>query len=68
MSATTVTAWQFLVPVVAVVTEIVYGNTPDTIVLAGMGVAIAGVALANAAPLLAAKLAKEGRLEWTTSP
>ena len=37
MSATTVTAWQFLAPVVAVITEIVYGNTPDGIVLAGMG-------------------------------
>ena len=33
MSATTVTAWQFLVPVVAVITEIVYGNTPGAIVL-----------------------------------
>ena len=67
MSATTVTAWQFLAPVVAVITEIVYGNTPDTIVLAGMGVAIAGVALVNVAPQIAAKLSKDWRLGWTTS-
>lgn len=57
MSATTVTAWQFLAPVVAILTEIVYGNTPDGIVLAGMALAIAGVALVNVAPSLAARYA-----------
>jgi drug/metabolite transporter (DMT)-like permease len=50
MSATTVTAWQFLAPVVAVVVEIVYGNTPSAVVLVGMVLAIVGVALVNIAP------------------
>jgi drug/metabolite transporter (DMT)-like permease len=66
MSATTVTAWQFLVPVVAVLTEIVYGNTPGAVVLAGMGLAIGGVALVNSAPLLSQRVA-ERRLLWSTS-
>jgi drug/metabolite transporter (DMT)-like permease len=61
LSATTVTAWQFLAPVVAVITEIVYGNTPDAIVLGGMCLAIAGVALVNVAPQLAERARpKEG--------
>ena len=59
MSATTVTAWQFLAPVVAILTEIVYGNTPDGIVLVGMGLAIVGVALVNIAPQLAARARPE---------
>jgi probable blue pigment (indigoidine) exporter len=67
MSATTVTAWQFLAPVVAVITEIVYGNTPDALVLAGMGLAIAGVALVNVAPQLGSRLGKEGGLRWVFS-
>lgn len=52
ISATRAVAWGFLAPVVAVVVEIVYGNTPETIVLVGMALAIAGVALANLAPQL----------------
>jgi drug/metabolite transporter (DMT)-like permease len=67
MSATTVTAWQFLAPVVAVVTEIVYGNTPDAVVLAGMGIAIVGVALVNLAPKLEARAPKEGGTRWVFS-
>ncbi len=56
MSATTVTAWQFLAPVVAILTEIVYGNTPDGVVLAGMALAIVGVAIVNVAPALTQRL------------
>ena len=66
LPATTVTAWQFLVPVVAVITEVVYGNTPGAIVLAGMGLAIVGVALVNAAPALSERIA-ERRPAWNTS-
>lgn len=51
MSAASVTAWQFLAPVVAVIVEIVYGDVPTGIVLTGMGLAIAGVALVSVAPL-----------------
>ena len=56
MSATTVMAWQFLVPVVAVLTEVVYGETPGAVVLIGMSIAIAGVAIVNAAPQLMERL------------
>jgi len=63
LPATTVTAWQFLAPVVAVITEIVYGNTPDGMVLVGMGLAIAGVAIVNGAPL-AGGWAAERRIAW----
>jgi drug/metabolite transporter (DMT)-like permease len=66
MSATTVMAWQFLVPVVAVLTEIVYGNTPGTVVLVGMGIAIAGVAIVNVAPQLSGRL-NERRVSWSPS-
>ncbi len=50
MSATTATAWSFLSPVVAVLLEIVLGNTPRPVVLAGMAITIAGVAIVNVAP------------------
>jgi probable blue pigment (indigoidine) exporter len=49
-SATTATAWSFLSPVVAVLLEIALGNVPRAIVLAGMVVTIAGVAIVNTAP------------------
>lgn len=45
-----VTSWLFLSPVVAVLLEIVLGNVPDAIVLVGMVVTIAGVAIVSAAP------------------
>jgi drug/metabolite transporter (DMT)-like permease len=67
MSATTVTAWQFLAPVVAILTEIVYGNTPDGIVLVGMALAIVGVALVNVAPALSRRLGAGERTELATS-
>ena len=44
LSATRVTTWGFLSPVIAVVLEIVLGHTPETVVLIGMAVTIAGVA------------------------
>jgi drug/metabolite transporter (DMT)-like permease len=66
LSATTVTAWQFLAPVVAVIVEIVYGNAPGAVVLAGMGLAIVGVAVVNVAPQLSA-LITERRPEWATT-
>jgi drug/metabolite transporter (DMT)-like permease len=50
LSATTVSAWLFLSPVVAVLLEIVLGNTPKTIVFAGMVLTIVGVAIVNRAP------------------
>jgi len=67
MSATTVTAWQFLAPVVAILTEIVYGNTPDGIVLVGMALAIMGVALVNVAPALSRRSGEGERTELATS-
>ena len=66
MSATTVMAWQFLVPVIAVLTEIVYGEIPGALVLVGMGIAIVGVAIVNAAPQLMERL-NGRRLSWTPS-
>ena len=50
LSATTTTAWTFLSPVIAVLLEIVLGHTPRPIVLIGMVVTIAGVAIVNWAP------------------
>ncbi len=50
LSATRTTAWTFLSPVVAVLLEIALGHTPKTIVLVGMAVTIAGVAIVNWAP------------------
>jgi probable blue pigment (indigoidine) exporter len=45
LSATTVTAWGFISPVVAVLLEVVLGHTPRPVVLVGMAVTIAGVVL-----------------------
>jgi probable blue pigment (indigoidine) exporter len=50
LTPTTVTAWLFLSPVVAVVLEIVLGHTPKGIVFAGMALTIAGVAIVNGRP------------------
>jgi drug/metabolite transporter (DMT)-like permease len=44
-------AWQFLVPVVAIVIEVGRGNRPTPLVLAGMALAVVGVALSNLAPV-----------------
>lgn len=63
MAAARATAWQFLAPVVAVVVEVVYGDAPTAIVMVGMGLAIAGVALVSAAPLLT----NGRRLPWPSS-
>lgn len=59
-------SWQFLAPVVAVVVEVVYGNTPDGVVLAGMAIVIAGVAVVSIAPARAA--AKAGRIGPEVDP
>ena len=48
-----VTSWMFLSPVVTVLLELVLGNAPDAVVLAGMVVTIAGVAIVSAAPQIA---------------
>ena len=45
VEAAQASAWLFLVPVVAVVVELALGEVPDGIVLVGMALAIAGVAL-----------------------
>jgi probable blue pigment (indigoidine) exporter len=49
-----VTTWMFLSPVVAVLLEVVLGNVPTALVLLGMAVTIAGVAIVSAAPQPAA--------------
>ena len=43
------TAWQFLAPVVAVAVEAVLGNAPGIVTIAGMALAIAGVAIVSMA-------------------
>jgi drug/metabolite transporter (DMT)-like permease len=50
-----VTTWLFLTPVVTVVLELILGNTPNGVVLLGMGVTIAGVGIVSAAPRFAAR-------------
>jgi drug/metabolite transporter (DMT)-like permease len=50
VAATRAAAWQFLVPVVAVAVDLARGESPEPVVLAGMVLAIAGVALVNVAP------------------
>ncbi|MGI9659102.1 MAG: DMT family transporter [Gaiellaceae bacterium] len=52
VDATIASAFLFLVPAGAVLIEIGFGNAPGATVLAGMCVAIAGVALVNFAPAL----------------
>jgi probable blue pigment (indigoidine) exporter len=49
-----VTTWMFLSPVVAVLLEVVLGNVPTALVLLGMAITIAGVAIVSAAPQPAA--------------
>jgi drug/metabolite transporter (DMT)-like permease len=49
LSATRVSAWLFLSPVIAVALEIVLGHTPSAVALAGMVVTIAGVAIVTSA-------------------
>jgi probable blue pigment (indigoidine) exporter len=49
-----VTSWLFLSPVVSVLLELVLGNAPEAVVLLGMAVTIAGVAVVSAAPRIAA--------------
>ena len=50
LDPTRVTSWLFLSPVVAVLLDLVLGDAPGAIVLAGMVVTIAGVAIVSAAP------------------
>jgi drug/metabolite transporter (DMT)-like permease len=50
IDAARASAWLFLVPVVAVLIEVVLGEVPEPIVLLGMALAIAGVALASVSP------------------
>jgi drug/metabolite transporter (DMT)-like permease len=57
VSAPRASAFQFLVPAVAVVIEIALGNTPSALVLVGIVLAIAGVAIVNAPSDLIARLA-----------
>jgi drug/metabolite transporter (DMT)-like permease len=49
ISAARATAWQFLAPVVAVVVEAARGNAPSAVVIAGMALAIGGVAIVSLA-------------------
>ena len=50
LKASVVSSAQFLVPVVAVLIEIIRGAVPEAVVLVGMVVTVAGVALVNLAP------------------
>ena len=49
LTATRVVTWGFLSPVIAVGLEIVLGHTPSAVVLVGMVVTIAGVAVVTSA-------------------
>jgi drug/metabolite transporter (DMT)-like permease len=49
ISAARATAWQFLAPVVAVVVEAARGNAPGAVAVAGMALAIGGVAIVSLA-------------------
>lgn len=51
--ATRASAWQFLAPVVAVAVEFLLGDAPGAVVLFGMTLAIAGVALVSTLPVRA---------------
>ena len=51
ISASKASAWGFLSPVVAVLVETARGDAPSAIVLIGMVLVIAGVAVVNAAPV-----------------
>lgn len=51
ISASKASAWGFLAPVVAVLVETARGDAPSAIVLIGMVLVIAGVAVVNAAPV-----------------
>lgn len=70
--ATRATAWQFLAPVIAVVVETARGNVPDVPVIAGMALAIAGVAIVNLvridAPLPARERRRGDRARSTAVP
>jgi drug/metabolite transporter (DMT)-like permease len=47
ISSARASAWLFLVPAVAVLVELARGNVPNATTLAGMALAIGGVALVN---------------------
>jgi len=55
LSATRAAAWFFLTPVVTVLIEIGLGETPDALVLVGMVLTVAGIAIVNAPPRLIAR-------------
>jgi probable blue pigment (indigoidine) exporter len=54
MDPATVTSWLFLCPVVGLLLELVLGNAPGTLELAGMVLTIAGVAIVSARSATAA--------------
>jgi len=60
LPATIASTSQILVPVIAVVIEAARGNPPTDVVLAGMVLAVGGVALVNLAPHLAGASAELG--------
>ena len=59
MDATVASAFLFLVPAGAVLIEIGFGNAPNAVVLIGMALAVAGVAVVNFAPSLVGAAAGE---------
>jgi drug/metabolite transporter (DMT)-like permease len=68
MSATRASAALFLVPVVAVLVEVVRGRTPDLVVLAGMILAVVGVAIVNTPPTALGRLLPVARATKPTLP
>jgi len=58
LSATRVTTWGFLSPVIAVLLEIALGHVPSAVVLVGMAVTIVGVVVVTTAPSAAPRSAR----------
>jgi len=59
LSATHVTSWGFLSPVITVLLEIALGHVPSVTVLVGMAVTIAGVAIVTSAPVRSVRAASD---------
>ncbi|MCW2953765.1 MAG: family transporter, partial [Conexibacter sp.] len=68
LSATRAAAGLFLVPVVAVLVQIARGSSPTAVVLIGMALTIAGVALANLPPGAIRRRAGGGTTGATAEP
>jgi len=73
LSATRVTAWGFLSPVIAVLLEVALGHVPGSAVLVGMAVTIVGVVVVTTAPAPQSRVSRPranapGAAEQTHAP